>query len=81
MKKSLFLLICALCIVSYVLSQSAIGSWQTHISYTNISQITQSKEKVYAISSGALFSVDKNDGFVETYSRVSGLNDNNIHID
>ncbi len=80
MKKLLLLLSCVLFIAHYALSQSAIGSWQTHISYTNISQITQSKEKIYGLSTGALFSVDKNDDIVETYSKISGLNDNNIHL-
>lgn len=79
MKKLLLLLNCTLCFAFYSLAQSAIGSWQTHISYTNISQITQSQEKIYGISTGALFSVDKRDNIVETYSKISGLNDNNIH--
>ncbi len=69
-----------ICISHCILSQSAIGSWQTHISYTNINQITQSQEKIYAISTGALFSVDKKDNIVESYSKISGLNDNNIHL-
>ena len=80
MKKLLLILNCALCIVHCALSQSAIGSWKTHISYTNISQITQSQDKIYGISTGALFSVDKNDNIIETYSKTYGLNDNNIHI-
>ena len=80
MKKLLLILNCALCIVHCALSQSAIGSWKTHISYTNISQITQSQDKIYGISTGALFSVGKNDNIIETYSKTYGLNDNNIHI-
>ena len=80
MKKLLFILSCALCFAHCALAQSAMGSWRTHISYTNISQITQSHDKVYGISAGALFSVDKNDNIVETYSKTYGLNDNNIRI-
>ena len=80
MKKLFFFLICTLYTISYAFSQSAIGSWQTHISYTNISQITQSQDKIYGISTGALFSVDKNDNIIDTYSKISGLNDNNIHL-
>jgi hypothetical protein len=56
------------------------GSWRTHISYTNISQITQSNEKIYGISAGSLFSVNKNDNIIETYSKIYGLNDNDIHL-
>ncbi len=78
MKKSLFLLICVLCIVNYALSQSAMGSWTTHISYNNVNQITQSNEKIYGISAGALFSIHKEDEIIEYYSKTFGLNDNNI---
>ncbi|MBO5346202.1 MAG: hypothetical protein J6A44_04785 [Paludibacteraceae bacterium] len=56
------------------------GSWRTHISYINTSQVTQSKNKVYSISAGALFSIHKNDYTIETYSKTYGLNDNNIHL-
>ena len=80
MKKIFFFLIGILCAINHTFSQSAIGSWRTHISYTNISQITQSQDKIYGISTGALFSVDKNDNIVDTYSKISGLNDNNIHL-
>ena len=61
-------------------AQIAMGSWRTHISYINTSQVTQSKNKVYSISAGALFSIHKNDYTIETYSKTYGLNDNNIHL-
>ena len=78
--KKLLLILLTLSVVHCTYSQSAIGSWKTHISYTNISQITQSQDKIYGISTGALFSVGKNDNIIETYSKTYGLNDNNIHI-
>ena len=80
MKKLLLILSCALCIIHCVSSQSAMGTWRTHISYTNTSQITQSKNKIYGISAGALFSIDKEELTIETYSKTFGLNDNNIHF-
>lgn len=80
MKKFFILLICTLCFVNYTTAQNAMGSWRTHISYTNISQITQSNEKIYGISAGSLFSVNKNDNIIETYSKIYGLNDNDIHL-
>ena len=80
MKKILLLLTCALCFVHCALAQSAMGSWTTHISYTNVNEITQSKEKIYGISAGALFSIDKQNAIIETYSKIYGLNDNNIQF-
>ena len=80
MKKILLLLTCALCFVLCALAQSAMGSWTTHISYTNVNEITQSKEKIYGVSSGALFSVYKDKILLETYSKIEGLSDNNISV-
>jgi hypothetical protein len=56
------------------------GSWRTHIAYTNTSQITQSNEKVYGISGGALYSILKTEPIIETYSKTYGLNDNGINL-
>ncbi len=80
MKKILLLLTCTLYVIHCTIAQSNIGAWQTHNSYSNITQITQSQNKIYGISYGALFSIDKNDHIIETYSKISGLNDNNIHL-
>ena len=68
------------CVYLSALAQSAIGSWQTHMAYTNTTQITQSNEKVYGISGGALYSILKTDHIIETYSKMYGLNDNGIHF-
>lgn len=56
-------------------SQVAMGKWSTHFAYNSVSQIAQSDNKIYAISNGALFSMDKQDGNIEFYSKLSGLND------
>lgn len=59
-------------------AQLAMGKWRTHFAYNNVSQIAQSENKVYAVSEGALYSVDKYDGGLEFYSKVSGLNGTDI---
>ena len=59
-------------------AQLAMGKWRTHLAYNNVSQIAQSENKVYAVSEGALYSVDKYDGGLEFYSKVSGLNGTDI---
>jgi len=79
MKKTILIFGIFLFIISFsVMSQVAMGKWNTHFAYNSISQITQSDNKIYAISEGALFSVDKLDGNIEFYSKLSGLNDANI---
>ena len=55
------------------------GSWRTHLAYNNIVNIAQTPDKVYGISQdGAMFSVGKHDDNVEIYSKIYGLNDNNV---
>ncbi|MDR1729588.1 MAG: hypothetical protein LBR52_02890 [Prevotellaceae bacterium] len=81
MKRRFFLLslLSSFCLLSQ--AQMAIGTWKTHFSYNNVKEITESAEKIYAISNGSLFSVDKAYESIETYSKINGLNDGEIaHI-
>ncbi|MCE5332937.1 MAG: hypothetical protein LLF95_12465, partial [Bacteroidales bacterium] len=59
-------------------AQLAMGKWRTHFAYNSVNQIAQSENKVFAISAGALFSVDKENQDIELYSKINGLSDNNI---
>lgn len=54
----------------------AMGKWRTHLAYNSISRIAQSDDKIYATGDNALFSVDKRDGSIELYSKISGLHIN-----
>jgi hypothetical protein len=56
------------------------GKWRTHLAYNNVAQIAQSENKIYAVSDGALFSVDKLDANIEFYSKLTGLNGSNISL-
>ncbi len=60
--------------------QMAMGSWRTHFSYNEVSKVEQTNKKTYALSDGALFSVDKVDNLLETYSKINGLNDFSITL-
>ena len=79
MKYYKFLLVVAVILFCNGISaQNAMYKWRTHLAYNNTNQIAMAKDKVYAISNGALFSVTKNDKHIETYSKANGLNDNNV---
>ncbi|MFI3297144.1 MAG: two-component regulator propeller domain-containing protein [bacterium] len=60
-------------------AQQSIGEWTTHISYNSITNMAQSEDMIYVLSSGALFSVNKYDLTTETYSSIEGLSDNTIN--
>ena len=49
------------------------GQWTTHFAYNNVTQIAMGSDKVFAISDGSLFSVDKQTEKITKYDRQSGL--------
>ncbi len=59
-------------------AQLAVGQWQTHYSYRNVTQVAVASDKVYAVGSNALFSVSLADQSIDFYSKITGLSDNNI---
>ncbi len=73
MKKILFVGFLFLTLTSSF-AQLEMGGWRTHLSYNKIEQICASENKIFAVSEGSLFSVDKRDGNMEFYSKISGLN-------
>ena len=61
-------------LVSFLASLSVkAGQWTTHFAYNNVTQIAMGSDKVFAISDGSLFSVDKQSEQITKYDRQSGL--------
>lgn len=77
MKFKTLAIACLVC-ANVFADQMAIGSWRTHLAYSSTQIIAQTPDKVYAISNGALYSVDKDDQSIDLLSKITGLNDNNI---
>lgn len=81
MKNRIATFFCVLSLLSLPASaQVAMGKWRTHLAYNNVAQLAQSDNKIYGVSDGALFSVDKHEGEggMEFYSKLTGLNSSNI---
>ena len=53
--------------------------WRSHMAFTTIDEVVVLGEKVFALSSNALFSVNKTTEEIEYYTRLSGLS--GAHID
>lgn len=64
-------------VLSYIAGANA-ATWETMFSYNKVSQIAVADDKVYALSDGALFSVEKNSERIEKYDAGSGLNGTTI---
>lgn len=76
--KRLILIACAICCASASFSQLPMGGWQTFFSYNHAGNMVQSKDKIYALSDGNLYSIDKEYESIETYTKLTGLSDGNI---
>lgn len=60
---------------------AAIGSWNTFLAYSDITEIEPAGKLVYVLSSKGLFSYNTKDQSVDTYDKINALNDVNIeHI-
>ncbi len=81
MKIKILTIVLSFVCISNIFSQLAMGKWRTHFAYNAIEQIAQTENKIFAISEGSLFSIEKNtecieeDGCMEYYGKMSGLND------
>ena len=54
------------------------ASWTTHFAYNNVTRIAMTPDKVFALSDGNLFSVDKQTEQIRIYNRQSGLHSTGI---
>ncbi|MBQ7631555.1 MAG: hypothetical protein IJS82_02200 [Paludibacteraceae bacterium] len=64
-----------------LLSLTSIGKeakWTSHFAYNNVTQIAVAPDRVYAISDGSLYSVEKQSEKIQTYDRQSGLHGTGI---
>ncbi len=77
MKKTIFSLLYFL-ITSVTSAQMAIGEWQTHLAYNNVTQTAPAGNLIYALSDGALFSYNTEDQSISLFNKVNLLSDTGI---
>lgn len=81
--KKVFITLSFFLIVAHSYAQLAMGKWRTHFAYNAVSQIAQTENKVFALSDGSLYAIEKffdeqTPPVYEFYSKTNGLTDNNI---
>lgn len=62
----------------FVLLPVSAMTWKTHFMYNSVTQIAASQDKVYGLTDGALFSVDKLTEHIDQYDQQSGLHGSNV---
>lgn len=78
MKKIVYICALFLIITPFLYAQHAIGSWQNHLSYHNVSRTEPAGNLIYAIGNGSLFSYDKEDTSIQCYWKGDLLSDTDI---
>ena len=52
-----------------------IGNWKDYQSYNSASYIAEADNRIYCVTSGSLFYIDKEDNTINRISKVTGLSD------
>jgi len=74
-KKFLLSISCLGMICLQAISQMAPGSWQDYLPYQEGKKVVLAQSKVYCASQTSMFYYDTDDGSINKFSRVQGLND------
>lgn len=78
MKRYFSTILLSIFICTLIQAQLPIGSWRIHFAYNSVSQVAQADKKIFAVSEGSLFSINKSDKTIDLYDKTSGMNDNNV---
>lgn len=78
MIKKLFILLAALLPMTGARAQSSVGSWEVYANYLSPEQMLETPSKVFCLSSGSLFSFDKNTDELYHYGIHNVLSEANI---
>lgn len=78
MIKKLFILFAALLPMTGAKAQSSVGSWEVYANYLSPEQMLETPSKVFCLSSGSLFSFDKNTDELYHYGIHNVLSEANI---
>lgn len=76
MKRYLFITLLFLC--PFVWSQTEMHGWRIHYAYNDVTSIEQNQQRIYALSEGALYYVDKDTETIEHCDKLMGLSDVNV---
>ncbi len=69
-----------MCVVAAgnIMAQLPMQGWRLHTAYNNVTRIEDAGDKIFALSEGSLFSVDKEEEIVDYYNRLTGLTSTDI---
>ncbi len=72
------LLVLFSCLSVSLFAQLPMGGWKMHSAYGYVDVVEEGNNKIFALSYGSLMSVDKEEGTIEYYNKLTGLTSSNI---
>ena len=78
MRFSYILFLCLIYLLP-IRAQNAVGEWQTYLSYHNSTRSEVVGSKLFILANGGLYSYDKEDTSIRTYSKSFPLSDTEIY--
>ena len=78
MRFSYILFLCLIYLLP-IRAQNAVGEWQTYLSYHNATRSEVVGSKLFILANGGLYSYDKEDTSIRTYSKSFPLSDTEIY--
>jgi hypothetical protein len=57
----------------------AIGNWREHLPYINATQVLEGSDKIWAATTGSVFSIDKEENSIDRWSKVNGLSETGVN--
>ncbi len=73
MKNRIFLLQILFLIASPLFTSTPVGQWTNYSSYRTTTALEETGSKIFAIADNHLYSISKEDGSIDTYSKLDGL--------
>jgi len=73
--KKILLLLSLLTVLATPLSAQAVGTWRTHLSYSEIEKTVYAGSRIFVLASGGLYSYNPSDGSLQTYDKATVLSD------
>lgn len=76
-KKVVCLFVCML--MGYMaMAQIAVGSWRSHASFSDVTALEETPNRIFAVGDNHLFSISKSDHKVSTFTKCDNMSDNNV---
>ena len=63
---------------SLVFATNLQEEWDTHFSYYNTKRVCATENKVFGIANNHLYSITKEDGVIDTYTKIDGFSENEV---